>query len=200
MKKQVITIHGGDTFETYEEYISFLKDFSFDFERMKSKGWKGNLQESLGEDFEVIAPQMPNKNNAKYLEWKIWFEKLIPIFKDEAIFVGHSLGGIFLAKYFSEERYSKKIKAIFLVAPPFDAADSEYTMADFVLPNQLSLLQKQGNMIFIYQSKDDHVVPFADIEKYRNALPLAKIRIFDTRGHFSQSEFPEIIKDIQNLS
>ncbi len=198
-KKQIIVIHGGETFDTYEEYIDFLKNFEFDFERLKKKGWKDSIQEDLGDEFEIIKPQMPSQWNAKYLEWKIWFEKLIPFFADEVVLVGHSLGGIFLAKYLSENDFPKKIKGTFLVAPPFDDQESEYSMADFVLPESLEKLEKQGGKIFLYHSKDDDVVSFDDFEKYKNALPNAQTRIFEDRGHFSQEEFSEIVSDIKSL-
>ena len=32
MKKQVIVIHGGDTFKTHEEYLRFLKEWEINFE------------------------------------------------------------------------------------------------------------------------------------------------------------------------
>lgn len=60
MKTQVIVIHGGDTFETYEEYLTSLKEFEVDLNYFKKSGWKNFLQEKLGNDFEVIAPKMPN--------------------------------------------------------------------------------------------------------------------------------------------
>ena len=197
MKNQVIVIHGGDTFETYEEYLSFLKGLDVDIEYFKKQGWKSTLQHELGSDFEVIAPHMPNKQNAKYVEWKIWFEKLIPHIQDNAILLGHSLGGIFLAKYLSENSFPKKIKATLLVATPFDADDSEYTLADFLLPKDLSLFEKQGGDIVIYQSKDDPSVPFADLDKYKKSLPSVRTVIFEDKGHFTSDEFPEIIEDIK---
>ncbi|MDD4830994.1 MAG: hypothetical protein PHR31_02545, partial [Candidatus Pacebacteria bacterium] len=99
MKKQIVAIHGGETFDTYEEYLSFLKNLEIDFERIKSKekSWKKNLGKKLGNDFEVILPEMPNALNAKYIEWEIMFGKLIPFLEEEIILIGHSLGGIFLA-------------------------------------------------------------------------------------------------------
>jgi len=199
MKKQVILIHGGDTFETYEEYIKSLQDFKMDFQMLKKKDWKISLENKLGGVFEVIAPRMPSNYNAKFLEWKIWFEKIIPFLEDEIILVGHSLGGIFLAKYLSLYEYPKKIKATFLVAAPFDDADSEYTLADFALPQSLNKFEKQGGQIYLYQSKDDDSVPFVDLSKYQKALPKAKVTVFEDRGHFNQEQFPELVADIKNL-
>ncbi len=199
MKKQVVIIHGGDTFNTYTEYIASLKSFIIDFSKMLRRGWKENLEQELGSEFRVVLPKMPNQANAKYSEWKIWFEKIIPFLDEEVVFVGHSLGGIFLAKYFSENTYPKKIRATFLIAAPFDTSGTDYTLADFSLPQSLAGLEKQGGKIFIYQSKDDNVVPFSNLEKYKHALPSAKEWVFTDRGHFNQTHLPELVEDIQNL-
>src|SRR5690348_8942682 len=111
MKHQLIFLHGGDPYDTYEQFLASLKKQEIDLTRMKAKGWKEHLQAKLGPKFDVILPRMPNSMNAKYLEWKIWFEKLIPHMSKEVILGGHSLGGIFLAKYLSENKFPKKIKA-----------------------------------------------------------------------------------------
>lgn len=200
MKKQIIVIHGGDTFETYEEYIAFLKDFSIDsLDYFTRKTWKETLSEKIGSQFEVIVPKMPNKTNAKYSEWKIWFEKLVPLLNSEIVLVGHSLGGIFLAKYLSENILPRKIKGAFLVAAPYDDKDADYSLADFNLSDDLGKLQSQSGKLFIFHSKDDPVVPFADFEKYKSALPDAHTVIFENRGHFNQEEFPELVDMIKEV-
>ncbi len=200
MKKQVVAIHGGDTFDTYEEYLLFLKTFEVDLEYFKNtKGWKDVLDQALGSEYEVIRPRMPNASNAKYSEWKIWFEKLIPLLEDGVILIGHSLGGIFLAKYLAENIFPKKIRATFLVAAPFDSSDADYSLADFTLPASLSKLTLQGGAITLYHSSDDGVVPFGDFEKYKKVLPGAAAVAFADRQHFNQETFPELVRAIKDL-
>ncbi len=201
MKHQIIIIHGGDNFDTYEEYIKFLKDWKINFEdyRNPRSGWKSSLSKKLGKNFEIIKPNMPNEINAKYPEWKIWFEKFVPYFEDEVILIGHSLGGVFLAKYLAENILPRKILATFLVAAPFDDKDAEYSLADFALPSNLSKFQKQGGRIFLYHSQDDPVVPFVDLAKYQKSLINVSARIFKDRGHFLQEQFPEIVRDIKSV-
>lgn len=199
MKSQIILIHGGDTYDTYEEYLTFLKNVTIETDYFTKQSWKQSLAERLGEGVEVLAPSMPNKLNAKYEEWKIWFEKLIPFFEPEIILVGHSLGGIFLVKYLAENILPRKIKGIFLVAPPFDDKNSEYSLADFVLPHNFKRLQQQCSAMTFYQSSDDDVVPYADFEKYKQVLPKAMFKSFTDRGHFSQEEFPELVEDVKAL-
>src|SRR4051812_18846652 len=113
MKQQILVIHGGDTFETYEEYIRDLKKSKLDLNQIRKVGWKQNLAKKLGKNFDVLSPKMPNALNARYKEWEIWFEKIIPLLDKNIVLVGHSLGGIFLVKYLSENSFPKKIKATF---------------------------------------------------------------------------------------
>lgn len=200
MKKQIIVVHGGDSFKTHDDYLSYLKNFQIDFERLRHRGWKETLSEKLGKGFEVIQPKMPNSMNSRYSEWKIWFDKLIPFFEKEVILIGHSLGGIFLVKYLADNNFAKKILATFLVSAPFDDKNTKDYLADFGLPKNLDRFEKQSEKIYLYHSLDDNIVPFADFEKYVNALPGAQIKIFKNRGHFQQEVFPELIEDILSVS
>jgi len=198
-KKQVIVIHGGDTFRSHDDYVAYLKAYKLDLTRLKQKTWKDHLQSYLGSTYDVILPKMPCKANAKYSERKIWFDKFIPIMKDGVVLVGHSLGGIFLAKYLSENEFPKKIRGIFIVAAPFDEIDLKDSLADFTLPSDLSRLAVYEDRISLYHSADDPVVPIVDVKKYAKALTNARIRILKGRGHLFQEKFPEIVKDIKAL-
>ncbi len=202
MKQQVFVVHGGEAFDTYEKYLTYLESYEIDFDVPKTMGWKDNLAEDLGEDYEVIRPSMPSPKNAKYFEWKMWFEKYIPHLRDGVIFVGHSLGGIFLAKYLSEHHLPRDIRATILVAAPYDDSDRSYgySLADFAVPPTMEKCTAQGGELYLIHSSDDPVVPYADLGKYTQALPFATPIVFDDRGHFNQEQFPEIVELIQNLS
>ena len=196
MKKQVMVIHGGDTFATEEEYMKFLMNYELSIERYVTgiDDWKPWLREKLGEKYEVILPMMPNKTNARFEEWKIWIEKFVPYLNDEVILVGHSLGASFLAKYLSENKFPKKIRAVMLVSGVYDKDSEGYSLLSFALPAKLDL---QTEKIFIYHSKDDPVVPFEEAEKFKEALPNAVLRVFEDRKHINQPEFPELLTDIK---
>lgn len=200
MKTQIVVIGGGTTFDTYEEYISFLKNQDVDLHTFKSRrDWKSSLQEELGDSFEVLAPRMPNKTNARYAEWKIWFERMIPFIHDDVVFVGHSRGGIFLAKYLAEQTFPKSIKATVLVAAPFDDVGRGRSLTEFQLPSSLEKFTEQGGKIYLLHSKDDPVVSFDHLEKFKKALPNADFSIFSDRQHFNQEDVPEITQLLKDL-
>ncbi len=201
---QIFVINGGTSaFSRYEDFLEQLRTKPLIIERYKSsRDWKSRLSEALGAGYEVFSPGMPNKDNAQYKEWRIWFERFFPFMEDEIILIGHSLGGIFLAKYLSEEDFPKKIRATFLVAPPFESGGNsrwEKKSNEFALPNSLKKFEKQGGKIYIYHSKDDPSVPFADLARYQQALPHAHATIFEDKKHINQEEFPELVNDIKSL-
>lgn len=199
MKKQVLIIHGGNVFPTYKKYLADLKAKKLRFDKLRGKRWKEEMGAKLGRGYEAILPKMPCADNARYLEWKIWLEKILPHLHREIILVGHSLGGIFLAKYLSENKLRKKVRGVFLVAAPFANRRAKESLYDFNLKNDLKLLRRQVGKIFLYQSRDDDVVPFADMEKYLKLLPSATAKVFKDRGHFNISTFSEIVRDIKSI-
>jgi uncharacterized protein len=197
MKHQVVVIHGGDSFNTYEEYIGALKSWPAKKDRFlpRAKDWKDNLQNDLGNDYEVLKPIMPNKQNSKYNEWKIWLERMFPFLDDKVVLIGHSLGGMFLIKYLSENKFPKKITSLHLVAPPYNQTAD---IGNFKLPNDLSEIDKQSSNIYFYFSKDDPIVPISEMEQFEEDLPAANYKTFSDYGHFLIEHFPELIINIKD--
>lgn len=201
--QQVMVIHGGDTFRTPEDCLVFLdrEGDNLTLEDFQRKGWKSGLSTALGERFAVYVPSMPNKWDARYEQWKLWFEKVIALMDDGIVLVGHSLGGTFLAKYLSTERCPKKIRSVFLVAPCYNETgdgNREY-LGGFLPPEDKRLFIEQAGKVFVYHSEDDDVVPFSSLADYQRDLPDATYRVFKDRGHFLQEEFPELVQDILSL-
>ncbi|NQV90581.1 alpha/beta hydrolase [Candidatus Uhrbacteria bacterium] len=202
MKQQIILVHGGNAFDTYEEYLLNLRAKEFYPESLMAQGWKDTFQEKLGSGFEVLAPQMPNKQNAKYLEWEIWFEKLFPFLQNDVILIGHSLGGIFLARFLSEQSFPVRIRATVLIGAPCNTP-SEHPLADFILHEHLDIFSAQAGEIVLFHSTDDTIVPYSNARTYRALAPSARLETFENRGHFNEERFPELealVRDISSKS
>ncbi len=198
---QVLYIHGGMTFKNKVDYLKFLKTREVSIEPRVT--WSGEyFTKALGDKFEIIRPRMPLIEDAKYKEWKIHFERHFSQLNDNIILIGKSLGGIFLAQYLSENKFPKKILAVYLICAPFDDTLSEEDLAGgFKLKSDLSLIEKNCNNLTLLFSRDDDVVPVLHAEKFKEKLPNAKIIIYESKnGHFDITEFPEIIKMIKALS
>ena len=197
-KIQIFIIPGGMTFKSKKDYLHFLKTREVSIEE-KIRWTDEFLKKNLGQNFEIIRPRMPLQDNAKYEEWKIHFENFFPQLQNNIILIGSSLGGIFLAKYLSENKFPKKILSTYLICPPYDnTLSGEDLVGGFKLKANLSLLEKNSQNLYLMFSKDDDVVPIAHAEKFKKKLKNANFIIFESKnGHFKISEFPEIVKMIK---
>jgi len=167
----------------------------------EKKGWKDSISQALKSTHQIIRPEMPNKQMARYKARKIWFEKIFPYLNNEdLVIVGHSLWWMFLIKYLWENTFPKKIKQLHLVSSVFDESDmseEEKYAADFAYdPSIIPNLENQADEIFLYHSTDDDIVPYAHAEKIKAYLPKAKVITFTDRGHFRQADFPELLENI----
>jgi hypothetical protein len=199
-RTQLLYIHGGMTFKTKDNYINYLKTRNLYLEEFKV--WSGDyIREELKEHCQIIAPKMPRKEYSQYEEWEIHVDRHLEMMDTDVILVGWSLGGIFLAKYLSENRLDKNIIATYLIAPPFDGTMSTEDLAGgFELKNDLSLIEQNCNNINIWFSKDDEIIPIEHADKYKEAIPSANIRIFESKGgHFVVEEFPELTDAIKKM-
>lgn len=192
--RQLIFIHGGDAFETEEDYVLNLQtaEVSNPFEQEKRKKWKDALPELLADTHACVFLRMPCADNARYDIWKLWFERHKPFFEDGIVLIGHSLGGNFLAKFLAEEDIGVSVAQLHLIAPSFAAVH-------FELPKQLARIEKQCEHIYIYHSKNDTIVDYKHALEYQAALPSAELLTFENRGHFLQEEFPELVDKIKSL-
>lgn len=196
---QLFLIHGGETFKNHKDYLHYLKTRKISIEK-RIKWSEAYLDNALGKRLEIIRPRMPLQDYAKYEDWKIYFERFIPYLRNNLILIGNSLGGIFLAKYLSENKFPKKILSTYLICPPFDDTLYKEDLAGgFRLKADLSLIEKSSQNLYLLFSKDDDVVPVSHAQKYAEKLKNAKIIIYNSKnGHFNISKFPEIIRMIKN--
>lgn len=188
--KQIVIVHGGSSFNSYENYLDSLKNSPLHYERLL---WAQKWREWLAQTttgYDVLLPNFPNKQNAQYEEWKIYFEKLLPLLGSDVQLVGYSLGAMFLAKYLHESPLSSPARRLVLVSPCYDDESVE-DLGSFRVTSATGL-EKSAREIHLFHSKDDPVVPFTELAKFQRDLSTAKIHVFEDRGHFFQSTFPEL--------
>lgn len=196
--KQVVFIHGGTTFYKHEDYLNYLHSQPVSISGLtRQRFWFDRLQEDLGDGFQVLTPRMPNGTNANYDEWAIWFGRVAAMTDDNVILVGHSMGGIFLAKYLSEHDYPKKIRATLLVAAPHKDETHE-DLASFKITGELEKFADQGGDIIFYHGTDDIVLP-SELRLYEKSLPKAETHELSAQDRFMREAFPEIIEKIRGL-
>jgi len=193
-KQQILHIHGGGAYLNYDDYIKDLKLKNYDPDKSNENRWNRNHNLYLDENkFQIFRPEMPCSWNAKYLEWKIWFEKVLPYIKEDVILIGHSLGGNFLAKYLSENVLSVSIKQLHLVAPSYSKFEDDFKITEF----PKNFFENNIAEVHIYHSTDDDQVPISESEKYHNDIPNSQFHKFTDRGHFLGDTFSELFENIK---
>jgi predicted alpha/beta hydrolase family esterase len=202
-KKQVFYIHGGESFLNHDDFIKRLEKVPLWHMQQKNaevtKKWTSSFLEDLGDKYEVIMPPMPNRQNARFEEWSIWFERHFEYLNEGFILMGCSLGAMFLAKYLTLKKLPISPKALFLMAGAYELPGfSDKDCGDFLIkPEEVSI--EQIEKIVILHSKDDFLVPFEHGEALSAALPQAEFVVFDDKNHFLISEFPELISKIKSF-
>ncbi|MCC7436279.1 alpha/beta hydrolase [Candidatus Nomurabacteria bacterium] len=185
---QVIIIHG---MPDKEEYFSDVKPSS------SNKHWLPWIQKKLAiKEILSQALEMPHPYNPIYKDHCEVFEQMK--ISNETILVGHSCGGGFLVRYFSEhpELHSKKI---ILVAPWIDPEPHELDTGFFDFEIDKNLTNRTELVVF-YSTDDDEVcVKSAEIIKEN--LPNGIYHEFSDKGHFTEGdlgtkEFPELLEEI----
>lgn len=200
--KQVLYIHWGTLSKDLDTLFELMQTWEVNPFELKQR-WINTFAEKLP-DFQIIIPEMPNKLFASYKIWKLRFEKHFPYLDPEhLILIWHSLGGMFLLKYLSENQFPFSIAQLHLVAPVLDDVglpEWDNYLGDFAYDlAEVKNLIPQAQKIFLWHSKDDPVVPFHHSERIAGQLSTATFKIFEDRGHFSLAEFPELVETILTL-
>lgn len=197
MKKQIGLIKGWTPKETYLDWYDYLLKQEYSPEKDKTKKWSDILQNN--ENFEVLYMPRPNKWFADFLSRKIIFEKMIPYFNKNIVFIWHSLGGSFLLKYLSEFdicNLKDKSEKIILIAPAIDKTPFEEIWTFKPDLEKIKSLENYSKKIHIFASEDDMIVPFEQIKTLQSSLPNANYHFFKARWHFLMENFPELIDEL----
>ncbi len=192
MKKQIVFIHGGDSFDTKEEFYAFVRSLSYDPYSIERKKWRDSIKESLIETHECIMPRFPNSMNADYVAWSIWFEKLIPYLRDGVVLVGHSMGAGFLLRYLTENKLPVSISQLHLVAGVIDDLDCPGVGEFGIDITKWSGFAAAIAEVHIWHSSDDEYVPLHHSERLAAKYTNATTHYFTDRGHFLMESFPEL--------
>jgi predicted alpha/beta hydrolase family esterase len=184
---QVILIHGMPDKEEY---------YDDQYPSLSNAQWFPWLQKELcKKDILSQAPEMPRPYEPKYQEWLKTFEQFE--LSNESIVIGHSYGGGFSLRYFSEK---PKIipKKIILVAPWIDPEEPHLTEDLFLFQIDTELSTKTELIIF-YSLDDEECAKSFEIIKEK--LPNANYKIFTNKGHFVDSSlgsktFPELLEEV----
>lgn len=191
--KQVILIHGLPSKEEY---------YHSEWPSQSNAHWLPWVQrEILRKGTLCQALEMPHPYDPNYQEYTEVLDQMK--ISEETILVGHSCGGGFLLRYFSEHPELKP-KKIVLVAPWLDLEgylneiNPDTTYFDFELDTQLAV---RTQIELVYSTDDDECI-LDTVKKVKKELPkITQEHVFVDKGHFTEpdmhsKEFPELVEII----
>ena len=156
------------------------------------------LRDRLGAAYHIVFPEMPDPENPHYKPWRKKVKKAIHAADDNVILVGHCLGASVILKYLSEKSPPRSIAGLFLVGTVY-WGKKNWEVDEYALPEDFSTGLSSIPNIYFYHSKDDEVVPVDHLWYFASAIPAAKIRESDQRGHLFGKGLPELIEDIKSI-
>ncbi len=184
-KSKVVMVHGcpGDEERTMNSET-----------RTYDKHWQPWIEKKLVEKgFDVVRPLMPDPWAPEYQAWKKEFEK-IGIDRD-SIVIGHSCGGSFLLRYFSENKII--IQKLILVSPAKGKRDVSAIDLFYTFDVDQNIKNRVGEIV-IFTSDNDYLRDEVfSIHKHIGG----KLIDIHNYGHFVEdemhtTEFPELLEEI----
>ncbi|WP_299546637.1 alpha/beta hydrolase [uncultured Helicobacter sp.] len=186
--KEVYIIHGFNCTSQYAWIPSVKKEL-----------------QNLG--YMVKTPNMPTPDKPSLEQWIKHLKEQISSLNSETYFITHSLGGIALLQFLSQEHFKNhsKIGGVILVSPFDKPLEILPILDDFTRTKpDYKNLQKHIHSAIIISSKDDKIVPHSLSKEVAKALN-AKLVATENGGHFMDQDgfytFPlvvEIFKNLQN--
>lgn len=177
MKHQILFIQGGGQ-SAHDEWDIKLVD---------------SLQRALGSDYEIRYPRMPDEDDPSYASWSPAIEREIEALRDDAVLVGHSVGGTILLKTIAEQS-PRTFGGIFLLATPF-VGDGGWPSDEIEFPTNLGARLSEVTPIHLWHGLNDDSVPPSHVELYARTIPQACVHRVAGRDH----QFNNDLKDVATI-
>ena len=184
MKPNIFIFHGTEGYPE-ENWFPWLK------KKLEEKGYK------------VAVPQFPTPEGQSLQAWLDVFKNYESEMTEDSVFVGHSLGGVFLLRLL--ERFKKPVKAAFFTGTPIGIqplknyeSDSRFSGFDWNWP----VIRKNAKHFDVFQSDDDIWVPLANGEQLAKELGV-ELTFIPNAGHFNKAagytEFPALLEKMEKV-
>ena len=154
------------------------------------------LERELGDDFRVLAPEMPDAENPGYERWRASIEEHLGTIDGPVLIVAHSFGASTVLKMLSEAPAPDQIRGLFLASTPWwepEGWSAEYAVTEGFADRLPEI------PIFLYHSVDDPEVARGHLDIYRAHLPNAIAREIPGSEHSFVRGLPELADDIRSV-
>jgi len=161
---------------------------------------QGKLQ---NKNCEVIIPQFPTPDGQSLDTWMNVFKTHEQNVNEKSIFIGHSLGGLFLLRLL--ENMKHPVSAAFFVATPIGIApiknwDSDYAFSNGFIFDWEKIKSNVQNAT-VYHSDNDPYVSLGNGQELAKKLE-SELKFTPLAGHFNTAagytQFDNLLKNLLN--
>ena len=156
-----------------------------------------SLRREVGPNYEILYPRMPNEDDPSFAAWKTALETEFANLDDDAILVGHSIGGTILVNALAQAPSKWKFRAIFLIAAPF-VGEGGWPSDDINPTADLGARLPRGVPVYIYHGLADETAPPSHADLYARAIPQAQVYRLPQRDHQLNNDLSEIAAIIKS--
>lgn len=155
-------------------------------------------KELIKKGFEVFNFNYPTPDGQNFENWSKVLDKVKYKITDESIFICHSIGCVFLAKYCIENNL-KVNKVIFV-----SGCNNYYHLEEFDKFNKFMYTNRLSEFINLcydrtcIYSKDDPYIKLEALEDFAKSIN-AKTIIYDKAGHFNEKSGFTKFEDLLNI-
>lgn len=157
--------------------------------------WYASVRDELAADKRIATVALKNMPDPFYARESYW----LPFMHDElkcdknTIIIGHSSGAAAAMRYAE----SNCVGGIILVSAYHSdlGCDTEKKSGYFNRPWQWDKIKKNAGFIVQFGSSDDPFLPWSEQSAVADSLA-ADFKQYTNRGHFMNSEFPDLIETV----
>ena len=183
MTKQVLFVQGGGE-GTHDDWDDKLV---------------ASLKRELGPRYSILYPRMPDEAEPSYAAWKPALVEEIGGLDDDAIVVGHSIGGTVLINVLTELPTAHKLSAVLLIAAPF-VGEGGWPSDDVAPMDDTGARLPPETPIYLFQGGGDDTTPAVHLDLYARAIPQAHVRRLEGRDHQLNNDMAEVAEEILALA
>lgn len=157
-----------------------------------------SLRRELGTAYEVHYPRMPDEADPRPATWGPAIARELAALAPGAIAVGHSVGATVLINVLADARPAPQLGAIVLISTPF-VGEGGWEIEELAPRTDLAARLPAGTPVLLYHGEEDAEVPVAHVERYRAAIPHARVRRLPGRDHQLNDDLTEVARDLREL-
>lgn len=161
-------------------------------------------QELEKKDFKVYIPQFPNPDKPMLEPWLKEMEKYKDKIDENTIFIGHSLGGMFVLRIL--ERINKPIRAAIIISGSAGVKPIKFYEGDYNFSNGFDFdwekIKSNAKRFVVFHSDNDPYISLGNGKLIAEKLGI-ELTFIPKAGHFNKeagyTKFEKLLYDINHF-